>query len=122
MAIKTRNTLKGLFAAGTAATQSKFDDLFDSHFNKGEDSILNGPVGLTGQNGLLGPSGATFYNGLLGPSGATFQTGLWLRTGVTGPTASYSAGTTGEVILDGTAAYIHTGTVWFKITGATSVF
>ena len=110
MAIKTRNTLKGLFAAGTAATQSKFDDLFDSHFNKGEDSILNGPVGLTGQNGLLGPSGATFYNGLLG------------RTGVTGPTASYSAGTTGEVILDGTAAYIHTGTVWFKITGATSVF
>jgi hypothetical protein len=79
MSIKSRNDLKAEFVAGTAATESKFNDVFDSHYNKYEDSVLLGPIGQTGQNGLLGPTGPVFYNGLWyeyiggssGPSGAT---------------------------------------------------
>jgi hypothetical protein len=76
MSIKNRNTLKAEFVSGTAATSSKFDDIFDSHFNKYEDSVLAGPLGLTGTNGLIGPGGATFFNGLIGPGGTTFYNGL----------------------------------------------
>jgi hypothetical protein len=76
MSIKNRNTLKSEFVSGTAATSSKFDDIFDSHFNKYEDSVLAGPLGLTGTNGLVGPDGATFFNGLIGPGGTTFHNGL----------------------------------------------
>ena len=110
MSIKTRNTLKSEFIAGTAATQSKFDDLFESHYNKGEDSVLLGPVGVTGIKGLLGPTGTTSY------------TGLWLDLASSAPGSSAASGSTGQVILSGSNVYIHTGNVWFKITGATSVF
>lgn len=110
MAIKTRNTLKGEFISGTAATQAKFDDIFDSHYNKGEDSLLLGPVGVTGQKGLLGPEGTTSY------------TGLWLDLNSSAPGGSGSTGATGQVILSGSNVYIHNGALWFKISGATSVF
>lgn len=132
MSIISRNSLKAEFVSGTAATQSKFEDVFDSHYNRYEDSVLLGPVGVTGQygllgptgpttfNGLLGPEGATFYNGLLGPAGSTSYTGLWISTGATpsGPTAS---GSTGNVIFDNQYMYICTQTnTWLRITGATS--
>jgi hypothetical protein len=133
MAIKNRTQLKSEFVSGTAATASKFEDLFDSHFNKYDDSVLAGPVGLTGTNGLVGPSGATFYNGLIGPSGSTFYkgllgpvgsthfTGLWLDSNTVAPTGSTNAGTTGQVIVSGTNVYIcNTVNNWVKLVGSTS--
>ena len=131
MAIKNRTQLKGQFVAGTAATASKFDDLFDSHFNKFEDSVLAGPEGLTGTNGLVGPSGSTFYNGLIGPNGDTFYnglkgpigsthyTGLWLSDAAV-PEGSTASGATGEVVIGGTAVYICTSLdSWIKLSGET---
>lgn len=109
MSIKTRNTLKGLFASGTAATQSKFDDLFDSHLNKAEDSVLMGPVGVTGSKGLLGPQGATSY------------VGLWLDSESSAPGSSAATGSTGQLIVDLPYVYVHTGNMWIRI-GATSSF
>ena len=133
MAIKNRTQLKSEFVSGTAATAAKFDDLFDSQFNKSDDSVLSGPVGLTGTNGLVGPSGATFYNGLIGPSGSTFYNGLvgpsgaisyeglWLDTVSSAPTANNSAGGTGQVIISNGFLYICESTnTWLRITGATS--
>jgi len=52
MSIKSRNDLKLEFVSGTAATQDKFADVFDSHFNKESDSVLEGPLGMTGTKGL----------------------------------------------------------------------
>jgi hypothetical protein len=52
MSIKNRNDLKLEFVSGTAATQDKFADVFDSHYNKVDDSVLMGPIGMTATNGL----------------------------------------------------------------------
>jgi hypothetical protein len=145
MSIKSRNLLKSQFVAGTAATSSKFEDVFDSHFNKLDDSLLSGPAGVTGVNGLLGPAGATFYNGLigpdgatakkgligpdgathynglLGPDGATHYTGLWLSPGVTSVSGPTATGATGQVVINGTSMYICISTNnWIRLTGATS--
>jgi hypothetical protein len=110
MSIKTKNTLKSMFAAGTAATQSKFDDLFDSHYNKAEDSVLLGPIGVTGSKGLLGPEGATSY------------VGCWLDNESEAPGSSADAGSIGQMIVDLPFVYLHTGSSWIQITGATSDF
>lgn len=133
MAIKNRTQLKSEFVSGTAATATKFEDLFDSHFNKYEDSVLNGPVGLTGTNGLIGPSGAEFYNGLIGPdgdeffngligpTGATHFTGLWLDLLSGEPLGPSAAGLTGQVIISSENIYICSSlNNWIKIEGATS--
>ena len=132
MAIKNRTQLKSNFVSGTAATASKFDDIFDSHFNKYDDSVLAGPVGLTGTNGLVGPSGAacyngligpsgdTHYNGLIGPSGDTYFEGLWLDFDSAIPLGTTAAGSTGQVIVGGTSIYICTSiNNWLKVTGET---
>ena len=121
MAIKNRTQLKAEFVSGTAATAAKFEDIFDSHFNKYEDSVLAGPVGETGTNGLVGPSGSTFYNGLLGPEGATYFIGLWLDTVSSGPSGSTSSGSTGQVIIADEFVYIcRSENNWIRITGSTS--
>jgi hypothetical protein len=73
--IKTLNQLKSLFSTGNQATEDSFEDLIDSYYGKAEDSILIGPLGLTGTYGLIGPSGGT-YLGLLGPSGEIHYNGL----------------------------------------------
>jgi len=134
MSIINRNALKAEFVSGTAATESKFEDVFDSHYNVYEDSVLLGPVGITGNyglvgpsgptsyNGLIGPDGATHYNGLLGPTGATHYVGLWLdssgATTVSGPTAT---GATGQVVIGGTSVYVCiSSNNWILLTGATS--
>lgn len=120
MSIKNRNTLKSEFVSGTAATSSKFDDIFDSHFNKYEDSVLAGPLGLTGTNGLVGPKGATFYNGLIGPDGATSYKGLWLDLDSAVPTGYTATGSIGQVIISENEMYICTSTNnWVKFIGST---
>lgn len=97
MSIISRNSLKASFVSGTAATQTKFDDLFDSMFNKNDDSLLEGPVGMTGIKGL------------------------WLDETSGAPTGATSIGSTGQVVLDGPDVYICNATdSWIKITGATS--
>ena len=118
MSIKSRNTLKSEFVAGTAATADKFADIFDSHFNKYEDSVLAGPVGLTGTNGLIGPDGATFFNGLLGPDGATFFNGLigpdgatsyngiWYNVIDTVPGSTTSTGKVGQLCADDNGIWV----------------
>jgi len=133
MAIKNRTQLKSEFVSGTAATSSKFDDIFDSHFNKYEDSVLAGPSGLTGTNGLVGPSGATFYNGIIGPSGATFYNGiigpagatfyngLWLDSVSAAPVGPTSTGVSGQIVVSGTSIYIcYSTNNWIKVAGAIS--
>jgi hypothetical protein len=133
MSQKSKLTLKSQFVSGTAATSAKFEDLIDSSYNKIDDSILYGPLGVTGKygllgptggtyNGLIGPAGTAFSNGLIGPAGATFYTGTYLVS--TAPTASNSNGSTGQVAITiGTTAsflYIHNGTAWSRFLGATS--
>jgi hypothetical protein len=122
MSILSRNALKSEFTSGTAATSSKFEDVFDSTYNLKDDSVLLGPVGITGSYGILGPDGGT-YNGLIGPTGSTFFNGLWMSSGST-PGSSASAGKTGETIIKiiGPSAnvYIHNGTQWIKIEGISS--
>ena len=121
MAIKNRTQLKSEFVSGTAATSSKFDDIFDSHFNKYEDSVLAGPSGLTGTNGLVGPSGATFYNGIIGPAGATFYNGLWLDSVSAAPVGPTSTGVSGQIVVSGTSIYIcYSTNNWIKVAGAIS--
>lgn len=130
----TRITLKTQFAAGTAATATKFGNLIDSAYNTNEDSVLIGPIGLTGTNGLVGPSGATHYNGLIGPSGATHYngiigpvgathyTGLWLDLIGSTPGTAGSAGSTGQVIISGSDVYICKGLNSWILIGATTTF
>ena len=106
--IKTINALKALFSIGEQATEDSFTDLIDSSYNKSEDSILLGPLGLTGRYGLLGPTGGTYL-------------GLYL-SGKTGPLGPTDAGATGETVLykDGGNAvyvYIHNGSRWFRFDG-----
>lgn len=123
MSVKNRNTLKSAFGNGLMATEEKFADMIDSPYNRAEDSVLMGPLGVTGKSGLIGPTGGT-YNGLIGPSGSTHYIGLFLSTSTTAPSGPTSSGISGEVILvtsGATAyAYIHDGTSWFRLTGATS--
>jgi hypothetical protein len=117
MSIISRNSLKSKFVSGTAATQSKFDDLFDSSYNKNDDSVLLGPTGITGAYGLWFTNlGSTPTS--LSATGSTGQvasgaSGLWLciaqntwillpssiNTGPTGPTGS--TGPTGPIGVTG---------------------
>ena len=133
MAIQNRTQLKSNFISGTAATASKFDDIFDSHFNKYDDSVLAGPVGQTGTNGLVGPSGSTFYNGLVGPSGSTFYNGLkgpagathflglWLDSVSAAPVGPTATGSTGQIVVSGTSVYIcYSTNTWIKLSGLTT--
>jgi len=95
MSIKGRTDLKSEFEHGKAATAEKFEDLIDSSFNRYEDSILAGPIGMTG------------------------TLGLWLSESIA-PTGSTSTGTPGEFIVSGTAVYIcHALNSWIKISGET---
>jgi len=106
MSIKSRNELKTQFVSGTAATQDKFNDIFDSSYNRNDDSVLQGPIGQTATNGLVGPAGPTHY------------TGLWIDAlAPTGPTGATASGATGQVIFEGSAMYICTGlNTWTKFT------
>ena len=106
MSIKSRINLKNEFVSGTAATQQKFEDIFDSSYNMNDDSVLVGPIGQTGTNGLVGPAGATHY------------TGLWIdSTGTSGPSGASASGATGQVIIDGGIMYICTVlNNWVKFT------
>jgi hypothetical protein len=121
MSVKNRNTLKSAFSNGLMATEENFEDLIDSPYSRAEDSVLMGPVGITGTFGLIGPTGGT-YNGLIGPSGSTYYIGLFL--GTTAPTGPSSSGRSGEVIFDSIGAtpyvYIHNGVSWFRLVGATN--
>jgi hypothetical protein len=134
MSIISRNALKAEFISGTAATELKFGDLFDSNYNRNDDSIMQGPSGLTGTwgmqgptggtgQGLLGPTGATYYQGLKGPQDGTYPTGLWLGAGST-PGSSGASGNSGQVLFDsigGTAyMYVHNGTQWLLFTGSSN--
>jgi len=134
--IKTLNQLKSLFSTGNQATEDLFEDLIDSYYGKAEDSILIGPLGLTGTYGLigpsggtylglLGPSGATHYNGLLGPSGETHYNGFYYG-GFTAPADSSDTGNRGQIriVINGndTDMYIHDGFQWWKLPAALQSF
>jgi hypothetical protein len=99
MSILSRSALKAEFVSGTAATQQKFEDIFDSSYNKNDESVLMGPVGMTGTLGL-------WYSDDAAPvsSGAT---------GLTGQTILGSSGPTAYM-------YVHNGTQWFKFEGSSS--
>ena len=120
MSIKNRNTLKNLFLNGSMATEDNFADMIDSPYNRAEDSVLMGPLGVTGTYGLIGPTGGT-YNGVKGPAGSTHFYGLFLSTSATAPMSPKSAGITGEVYFDTTGAtaytFIYDGSVWIRIVG-----
>jgi hypothetical protein len=108
MAILRRNNLKAEFQTGNMVTQEYFGDFIDSAFNKEDDSVLLGPLGLTGKYGLLGPTGGTTI-------------GMYISN-ATGPTSSTSLGSTGQVIFGSTGTsganmFIHNGTQWFKFEG-----
>jgi hypothetical protein len=134
MSSKSRINLKTAFASGTAATQSKFEDLIDSSFNTYQDSVLLGPsgqtgtnglvgpVGVTSYNGLIGPSGSAFNNGLLGPTGATHYLGLWLDLSGATPGSSAATGSTGQVVISGTSVYVCGGLNSWILIGATTTF
>ena len=118
--IKTINVLKSLFGTGDQATEDSFADLIDSSYNKAEDSVLLGPIGLTGTYGLIAPPGGTYY-GLIGPRGGTY---IGLYISATGST-TISPGTTGskgEIIIAPNGAndvylYIHNGIQWMRFLG-----
>jgi len=108
MAIIRRNNLKAEFQDGNMATQAYFEDFIDSAYNRAEDSVLMGPLGLTGKYGLLGPTGGTTIGMYISNSAA--------------PASSTSPGLTGQVILKSTGAsavnmYIHNGAQWFMFEG-----
>ncbi len=119
--INSVNDLKDTFSTGNQANEAAFADLIDSAYNKNDDSVLLGPVGLTGTYGLRGPSGGTHY-GLLGPSGGTHY-GFYF-SGSTAPGSTSATGSTGQIIISvsgGTGSmYIHNGTQWFVLPGLTS--
>jgi len=122
MSSKSRINLKTEFVSGTAATQTKFENLIDSAYNTNEDSVLMGPIGLTGTKGLVGPTGTTSYNGVKGPDGATHYLGLWLDQSGATPGSSASAGSTGQVVISGTAVYVCGGLNSWILIGATTTF
>jgi hypothetical protein len=116
--IKTINALKTLFSLGKQATEDSFSDLIDSFYGKAEDSVLLGPLGLTGTYGLIGPTGGT-HRGLIGPSSGNYLGFYYL--GGTAPGSSSSSGSTGQIIFSVTGGtgymYIHSGSQWIKIEG-----
>jgi hypothetical protein len=122
MSSKSRINLKSEFVSGTAATQSKFEDLIDSSYNTYQDSVLLGPSGQTGTNGLVGPAGVTSYNGVKGPDGATHYLGLWLDQSGATPGSSASTGATGQVVISGTSIYVCGGLNSWILIGATTTF
>jgi hypothetical protein len=107
MSVINRNNLKAEFQDGNMATESYFTDLIDSSYNRAEDSLLMGPVGMTGKFGLLGPTGGTYM-------------GSYII--VSPPTAYNSAGSTGQMAFRNTGStgadmFVHNGTQWFKFSG-----
>ena len=108
--IITSNELKAEFSNGNQATEESFGNLIDSMYIKSEDSLLLGPLGLTGNYGLLGPSGGTHI-------------GLYL-SGSTAPTGYTASGSTGQVIISITGGtgyvYLHNGNQWLKIEASAS--
>lgn len=94
MSIKNRNELKNEFLTGVPVTEQKFSDLFDSYYNVSEDSVLIGPIGQTGINGLIGPSGATHYNG------------TWYSIIGDTPETLTSLGSTGQITADESGIWI----------------
>jgi hypothetical protein len=95
MSIKTRTQLVAQTATGQQASASKFEDMIDSAYNKAEDSILAGPIGLTG------------------------SIGLWVSA--TAPTSKNSSGSTGQIAFGLTGAtgatsymFVHTGSQWVR--------
>lgn len=94
MSIKTRTQLTAQTVTGQPATAAKFEDMIDSAYNKADDSILAGPLGMTG------------------------TIGLWISA--TAPTASTSTGVTGQVAFGITGAgatsymYAYTGSQWVR--------
>ena len=122
MSSKSRINLKTEFVSGTAATQSKFEDLIDSAINLYEDSVLLGPIGSTGTRGLVGPAGVTSYNGVKGPDGATHYLGLWLDLNGATPGSSAATGSTGQIVISGTSVYVCKGLNSWILIGATSTF
>jgi hypothetical protein len=108
MSVINRNSLKAEFQEGNMATQEYFADLIDSSYNRAEDSLLMGPLGLTGKYGLQGPTGGTYvgmyhYNALA-PVGPT-------APGSTGQVIIKPTGTTGAYM------YVHNGTQWYRFEG-----
>jgi len=107
MSIKSVIDLKTEFATGNRATSDSFGDLIDSSYNKNDDSLLKGPLGLTGKYGLQGPTGGTYFGGFVS-LGST-------------PGSSAATGSTGQMVFETSGAtgylYIHNGTRWFKFTG-----
>lgn len=97
--IKSVNDLKDIFSTGNQANETAFGDLFDSSYNKSDDSILIGPVGLTGSIGLY-----------LSEKGATEITSPSV-TGTTGETVIFPDG--GNTVY----LYIHNGTQWMRFSG-----
>ena len=99
MSSLNKNSLKAEFAAGTSVTAAKFGDLIDSAYNNVDDALL------------------------LGPTGSTGNYGIFLSATASAPTAG-GTGIEGELRLIGTGstayAYIHNGTQWFRLEGATS--
>lgn len=107
MSIQKRNNLKAEFQDGNMATQEYFEDMIDSAYNRADDSLLYGPLGMTGKYGLLGPTGGTY---------------IGAYTIVTPPIAYNSAGSTGQIAFRNTGStgvdmFIHNGTQWFKFSG-----
>jgi hypothetical protein len=107
MSILSRNALKAEFISGTAATESKFGDLFDSSYNLNDDSVILGPTGITGSYGLwFNTIGATPVS--LSATGATGQIaasseGFWVciaqNSWILLPTTSPVGGTvTGNLV------------------------
>jgi hypothetical protein len=87
-----RQDLKLGFTAGTQATSAKFGDFIDSAYNRTDDSVLAGPSGQTGANGL-------WFNNI----GAT-------------PATLTSAGTTGQFAADESGAWICIGiNKWIRL-------
>lgn len=95
MSAINRTALKAEFQTGNQATAAYFTDLIDSSFNKVDDNLLLGPVGLSDNWGVFISS--------------------------TGPTFNNSVGQTGQMAFSQSGAtaslFIHNGTQWFKFTG-----
>jgi hypothetical protein len=94
MANKTRTQLTTQFGTGQQASASKFEDLIDSAYNRSEDSVLAGPLGVTG------------------------TLGLWISA--TAPSGPVSSGSTGQTVVSigvsGATSYmyVHTGSQWVR--------
>ena len=108
MSIQKRNNLKAEFQDGNMATQDYFADMIDSAYNRADDSVLMGPLGLTGKYGLLGPTGGLAYG--LYPSSASAPV-AYNSPGLTGQVTFRNSGSTGVDM------FIHNGIQWYKFSG-----